>query len=178
MRLGRIDIASLAVEGLTGGISGGIQQLAWRQQQQIGMLATGLALLAGVGLKVLGGGMLTNQIGDALYLSGASIAGWKISERVFPAGAAAFVAGRKQAFAGTPYSGMPIGPSLGAVGAPSMPVAPWIGGMAATSIPRAPTPGGAQIALPSRPASYARPPSVSISGVNPNTGEEILFSRV
>lgn len=172
-RLGRIDVASLAVEGITAAVAGGLQELAWRQRQQaIGFIVTGATLLTGVALKVMGGGTLTQQAADALYLSGASVAGWIISRKMLPlkpgqtvpygqqAGGAMLSPGGAPGF----QPGSPVGSPRYQPGSPvGMPV------------PRSP---GGLVALPGRIPTYNSIPAASISNINPNTGEELLASRV
>ena len=139
----RIDLASLAVEGLSSAAAGGLQEMAWRPTRNLGYMATGAALLGGIALKVMSNNPMLNQVGNAVFLSGAAVSGLKFSERYLSGGATAARLPRQV------NSYMP-----------------------ARAIPA--YRGGAS--LP--PASVSRSPHVSISSANPNTGEQILSSRV
>ena len=149
MNFRRIDFASLAVEGLASAVSGGLQEWAWRPARggMMGFLATGGALIGGVALKSMTNGGMMQQLGNALFLSGATVTGIKVSERVLPGGAAARLPAGfgRQAF----NPAMAIHPNA-----------------------LAPRPAGA----PSFPGAGL--PRASLSTVNPNTGEQILASRI
>ena len=143
---GRLDMASLAVEGLSSAAAGAVQEFMWRPGKNMGYIATGAALLGGVALKVMGNNKMLDQVGNAVFLSGAAVAGLKFSERYLSGGAAAR---------------LPSGSFS----------------RANSYVPaRAMSPGYARTSLP--PAAVSRSPHVSVSSSNPNTGEQILSSRV
>lgn len=89
----RIDFASLAVEGLSSAAAGAVQEYLWRPTRNMGYIATGAALLGGVALKVMTNSPMMNQIGNAVFLSGAAVAGLKFSERYMGGTAARLPAG-------------------------------------------------------------------------------------
>ena len=90
---GRIDFASLAVEGLSSAVAGGVQEFFWRGTGSRGYLATGAALLGGVALKVMGNSPMMGQIGNAVFLSGAAVAGMQVSKKLMGGPAAYLPAG-------------------------------------------------------------------------------------
>ena len=143
----RIDFASLAVEGLSSAAAGGLQEYMWRPTRNMGYIATGAALLGGVALKVMSNNPMLNQVGNAVFLSGAAVAGLKFSERYL--------------------SGGPV--------AARLPSGNF--NRANSYVPaRAMSPGYARTSIPA--SAMSRSPHVSVSTVNPGTGEQILSSRV
>ena len=142
VRFGNIDFASLAVEGLSSAVAGGIQEWGWRGTGSKGWMITGAALLGGLAMKTMGNSPLMGQIGNAVFLSGAAVSGMQASKK-FMGGPAAYLPSGYRANSYTPARAIP------AYGNVSLP-----------------------------PASVNRTPRVSVSTVNPGTGEQILSSRV
>jgi len=149
----RVDFNTLALQGVTSAIAGGALELADRQGQTFSILATVGALAGGVAVKMFGGRDMA-QFGDPIFLAGATVGGWHLSQQLLKqgTGAPAFLANRNPQHAVPRQGQQPR--SLPAPG-------------------RMPQP--AQMAA--RPAARAFP-GVSQSGRNTETGEEILFSRV
>ena len=67
----RLDLASLALQGMTSAIAGGGQELAYRNGDTVGLLTTSAAIVGGLALKMFGGRDLA-QFSDPIFLSGAS----------------------------------------------------------------------------------------------------------
>lgn len=136
------NLAEVMVEGVADAGGGALLRLAWDRSDNIGMIATGGFILGGLILPMFGGrgqmGGLLDTASKAMFHSGATIAGWLTTEKVFnleqPAAARALPPGaRRRALRPPVY---------------------------------APTSNGVTA------------PGVAISGRNPNTGEEILDSRI
>lgn len=151
---GRLDIATLAVQGLSSAAAGGAQEYTWRRWPAMGPLATAGFIVAGVAMKMFFRGRLFDQVSDGVFMSGASVAGWEMSKRLIKY---------------TPPVGGVIGPT--AYNAYAQGRLPGGYSNAAYAQPRM-----MPAAVPSSPAM--RMPQASIGGMNPNTGEGLLASRV
>ena len=104
--LRNIDVAALAVEGVSAAVGGGVQQFLWRPQFNpvIGWLATGGALLGGIFLGATTRGPMS-QVGHALYNSGATFLGVEAARRFIQPGAAARLpAGAQRGIPGRTYA--------------------------------------------------------------------------
>jgi hypothetical protein len=147
----RLDIATLAVQGLASAGAGAAQEYTWRRWASMGPLVTAGFVIAGVAMKMFFRGAMMSHVSDGIFMSGASVAGWETSKRVLklPAGA---VVGP------TAYRGA-LPPAYNPQYTPSYNQAQ----------PRM---------MPASPAPAMRMPQASISGMNPNTGEGLLASRV
>ena len=132
------NLADTLVEGLADAAGGAALRLAWDRDDNMGMVATGLFIVGGLVLPMLGGrNQLMNIISRGMFHSGTVVAGWATAEKALK-----------------------------------------LGGPASQ---RALSPGSRRAALRAgyRPGvDGARAPEGAISGVNPNTGESILDSRI
>ena len=132
------NMADLMIEGVADAGGGGIQRWAWDQTENIGMINTGLFIVGGLVLPMFMRNQLVDVMAKGMFHSGATVAGWIATEKVFNLGTRA--------------------------GQPTF------------------VPHGARPQL-SRGRYFpamdgARAPEVAIAGRNPNTGEEILDSRI
>ncbi len=133
------NMADVMIEGVADLAGGAAQRFAWEQSENIGMITTGLFIVGGVVLPMFMRNQMTDILAKGMFHSGAVVAGWVGTEKLFKLGT------RPGQLALRPGGAMP---ALG--------------------------PGGRYM-----PAmNGARAPEVSIVGVNPNTGEPILDSRI
>ena len=147
--LRNIDVAALAVEGVSAAVGGGVQEYLWRPKFNpvIGYLATGAALLGGIFLGATTRGAMS-QAGHALYNSGATFLGVEAARRFVQTGATA----RLPASAQNGITGRTYAPAFNT--------------------------GRAHAHPPALVPASNRAPQVALLGVNSNTGEEIRVSRV
>lgn len=77
-----VDIAKIAVQGVSGLVAGGAQRIGWEASEMVGMFSTFI---------VGAGGLLVSQmvrdpnlqiVGEAAYISAVSTAGWVATEKI------------------------------------------------------------------------------------------------
>lgn len=141
MTLRTIPFATAAIDGVAHALAGGIQRVAW-ENENFGMFTTGAMVIGGlVAQSMTRPGDLLDTIAKAAFNSGSSTVGWLIAEKQFNYGGIGSLAGR---LPGGQKGRRPLG---GVTGSPMN-------------------------------GHSGRAPEASLTGVNPNTGEEIRSSRV
>lgn len=151
-----LDIATLAVQGLSSAAAGGAQEYIWRRWASMGPIATAGFIIAGVAMKMFFRGGMLNQVSDGVFMSGASVAGWETSKKLIKY---------------TPPTGGTVGPTAyyaaQAYNRGALPSYSPAYNAQPRMMPASPV-----------PAPAMRMPQASLNGMNPNTGEGLLASRV
>ncbi len=150
------DLTKTIVQLAAGGVGGAAQRVAWDQSRMVGMLATGGLLIGGQVLENMVRDETLREVGNTLSVSGATVAGWVGTEKLFISGGADADVGR-------------LGPK--AMSARSL------GGRASSARARAIAAANGQSVNMSA-QEMAAVPHASIISRNPRTGEPILSSAI
>ena len=82
------NMADLLIEGLADAAGGGAQRFAWDRGDNVGMFTTGGFIVAGLVLPMFMRNPMFDIMAKGMFHSGAAIAGWVTSEKVFNLAAA------------------------------------------------------------------------------------------
>ena len=74
------DFATPIVDGISGAVGGGIQRLVWEKSERNGWIVTGAMIIGGVVGAMYFRQPLIQQVAKALTISGATVAGWVVTE--------------------------------------------------------------------------------------------------
>ena len=77
------DLTAVMIEGGADFLGGGAQRFAWDRGETIGLITTGGFIAAGLFLPMFVKNQMTDTLAHGMLHSGAAIAGWIATERVF-----------------------------------------------------------------------------------------------
>ena len=77
------DLTAVMIEGAADFVGGGAQRFAWDRGETIGLVTTGGFILGGLFLPMFIRNPLTDRLANGMLHSGAAVAGWIATERVF-----------------------------------------------------------------------------------------------
>ena len=80
------NMADVMIEGLADVGGGAAQRFAWEQSENIGMITTGAFIIGGIVLPMFLKNPMTDILAKGMFHSGAVIAGWIGTEKVFKLG--------------------------------------------------------------------------------------------
>ena len=81
------NMADVMIEGLADVGGGAAQRFAWEQSENIGMITTGAFIVGGIVIPMFLKNPMTDILAKGMFHSGAVIAGWVGTEKVFKMGA-------------------------------------------------------------------------------------------
>ena len=77
------NMADLMIEGVADVVGGGAQRFAWDRSEMVGMITTGAFVIGGLVLPMFLKNPMTDIVAKGMFHSGAAIAGWVTTEKVF-----------------------------------------------------------------------------------------------